>query len=320
MSNESNLLNDLDIFLSGNTEPPKAPSASQSQDLGVDINNDIAPPKAPTYSPSTTSTPPPPKQPSPPPQKEHESMSIPSDVQAAAVSAVVGSLVDENVTNVVRPKDDSSSYPFYKLSRYRFLFDVDTVDVAKRMGEALIPFKATSFIPNLNGNPDLYGPFWIVTTLILIFGMAGNLKDLWNAVIYYEEFEFSLGLVGTVASFLYIYYGVTPLVFWALYAWMAPVSPKLRELYCIYGYSGTIFIPAFLLDLLPFTFVWYLTGLIGGTIAGFFTMQALLGVVKIVPTEGQAVANDSKSVLLSMIAGGVQVVFAVTLKFILSPS
>lgn len=60
---------------------------------------------------------------------------------------------------------------------YQPFFDVDTEDVKDRLKLALIPFKDT-FFQISKDSPDLYGPFWILTTLIVMIAANGNIHAL----------------------------------------------------------------------------------------------------------------------------------------------
>jgi hypothetical protein len=49
--------------------------------------------------------------------------------------------------------------------------------VLQRCGAALYP--RANFLDVLEGNPDLYGPFWIATTVVLILFLGGTISDYW---------------------------------------------------------------------------------------------------------------------------------------------
>jgi protein YIPF1/2 len=57
---------------------------------------------------------------------------------------------------------------------YAQFFDIDTNEVMKRCGAALFP--RASFLDILDGNPDLYGPFWIATTVVFILFLSGTIS------------------------------------------------------------------------------------------------------------------------------------------------
>jgi hypothetical protein len=58
---------------------------------------------------------------------------------------------------------------------YAQFFDVDTSAVLQRCWAALFP--RANFLDVLEGNPDLYGPFWIATTVVLILFLGGTISE-----------------------------------------------------------------------------------------------------------------------------------------------
>lgn len=88
----------------------------------------------------------------------------------------------------------------WSLSFYAQFFDVDTSSVLHRCGAALFP--RANFLDVLEGNPDLYGPFWIATTVVLILFLGGTISDyLARAGKGAFAYDFSL-LSGEFFSFL----------------------------------------------------------------------------------------------------------------------
>lgn len=70
----------------------------------------------------------------------------------------------------------SSSKRFlWTLSFYAQFFDVDTSSVLSRCWAALYP--RANFLDVLEGNPDLYGPFWIATTVVFILFLGGTISQ-----------------------------------------------------------------------------------------------------------------------------------------------
>lgn len=68
----------------------------------------------------------------------------------------------------------------WTLSFYAQFFDVDTSSVLSRCWAALFP--RANFLDVLEGNPDLYGPFWIATTVVLILFLGGTISEYRNTV------------------------------------------------------------------------------------------------------------------------------------------
>jgi hypothetical protein len=69
----------------------------------------------------------------------------------------------------------SSKRYLWTLSFYAQFFDVDTNSVLARCWAALWP--RANFLDVLEGNPDLYGPFWIATTVVLILFLSGTISQ-----------------------------------------------------------------------------------------------------------------------------------------------
>jgi hypothetical protein len=74
---------------------------------------------------------------------------------------------------------------------YAQFFDVDTAEVIKRCWAALYP--RANFLDVLEGNPDLYGPFWIATTVVFILFLTGTISwKLANTGQAHYSYDFSL--------------------------------------------------------------------------------------------------------------------------------
>jgi len=68
----------------------------------------------------------------------------------------------------------SSKRFLWSLSFYAQFFDVDTTSVLSRCWAALYP--RANFLDVLEGNPDLYGPIWIATTVVFILFLGGTIS------------------------------------------------------------------------------------------------------------------------------------------------
>lgn len=63
---------------------------------------------------------------------------------------------------------DKQVHSFFSIEYYQQFFNVDTSMVVERIVSSIVPRKAPpSYLKQHIGlNPDLYGPFWIVVTLV----------------------------------------------------------------------------------------------------------------------------------------------------------
>ncbi len=65
---------------------------------------------------------------------------------------------------------------FLSVDFYRRFFDVDTDEVGARILGAVVPVRGRSFLQDVTKRrPDLYGPFWICTTLVVSVAVTGNM-------------------------------------------------------------------------------------------------------------------------------------------------
>lgn len=64
---------------------------------------------------------------------------------------------------------------YFSLSYYQQWFEIDSETLLKRVGKSMMP-PLTTFYQE-DEHPDLYGPFWITTTLIVAIASASNLAN-----------------------------------------------------------------------------------------------------------------------------------------------
>lgn len=65
-------------------------------------------------------------------------------------------------------------HSIFSIEFYQQYFNVDTNTVSERISSAIIPRRApVNYLKqNIGANPDLYGPFWIVVTLVNIWHLC----------------------------------------------------------------------------------------------------------------------------------------------------
>jgi hypothetical protein len=168
----------------------------------------------------------------------------------------------------------SGAGAFWTITYYQPLFDVDTVQVLNRIKGSLLPRPRGAFFELIAANPDLYGPFWIATTLIFAMAITGNLASYFAFVATDKNpkwtYDFSqLTFAGTV---IYSYVTLLPLIFWLLLRYYE-ASKKLADVLCIYGYTMAIFVPISILCVLPSNLLRWLVVLYGGVVSSIFLLS-----------------------------------------------
>ena len=72
-----------------------------------------------------------------------------------------------------------------------------------------MPWKNT-FVEKVSGNPDFYGPFWILTTIIFLLSSTGNLSRYFYNFHKDYDYIFKLELVRWAVVIIYTFGFGTP--------------------------------------------------------------------------------------------------------------
>ena len=132
-------------------------------------------------------------------------------------------------------------------------FNVELRDLKLKLKGALIPFNK-SFYQSIEINSDLYGPFWIYTTIIFLIALIANFsayflaKDKNNFVYDYNH----------VPHAVFIIYGFgfgAPFILWIISKFVFRIDIDLLTNMCIYGYSYTILVPILLICIIPYKII-----------------------------------------------------------------
>ena len=167
----------------------------------------------------------------------------------------------------------------WSLSFYAQFFDVDTSTVLHRCRTALIPFLPNTppFLDTLDGNPDLYGPFWIATTVVFILFLAGTISQKLESNDTKKTYDFKL--LSGAAGLIYGYTLFIPLGLWAALRWFGAQSLELVECWALYGYSNLFWIGVALLSWSPLDGLNYALVAVGFAISAFFLIKNLYPVI-----------------------------------------
>nr|KJB82570.1 hypothetical protein B456_013G204700 [Gossypium raimondii] len=160
----------------------------------------------------------------------------------------------------------------FTIAAYKPYFDVDTSDIIDRLKESLFPFRGT-FTEKTATNPDLYGPFWICTTLIFVAASIGTFVTYIAHKLKKKEWDYDINLVTWSAGVFYGYVTVVPLILYVILKYFSAPS-GLVQLFCLYGYSLFVFIPALCLSVVPLEiFRWVIAGVAGFMSATFVALN-----------------------------------------------
>ena len=128
------------------------------------------------------------------------------------------------------------------LSFLQKYFDIETEEIRDRLIFSLIPLNS-KFITLVQNKPDLYGPFWIYTTLVFVIAASGSLTKYLHGI---QAEEFFQEFVPLAASVIYGIGFCLPIILCLLMKFFGSETGFMLVL-CIYAYSFTIFIPIMIL-------------------------------------------------------------------------
>ena len=102
----------------------------------------------------------------------------------------------------------------------------------------------------LEGNPDLYGPVWIATTVVVILFLTGTISQYLSHQGK-DHFAYDFKLLSGAAGLVYGYTGLVPVGLWGVLKWYGSESANLLECACLYGYANLVWIVVALVSWSP---------------------------------------------------------------------
>ncbi|THC99381.1 hypothetical protein EYZ11_001105 [Aspergillus tanneri] len=190
------------------------------------------------------------------------------------------------------PGGTPTKLTLWSIHYYARFFDVDTNEVLRRCVAAVYP--RSNFLDVLEGNADLYGPFWIATTVVVILFLTGTISQ-WLSNNEKDHFEYDFTLLSGAAGLVYGYTGILPIALWGALRWFGSSTADLIECWALYGYSNLIWIAVALVSWSPLTALnWALVGVgFGWTV--FFLLRNMY------PVLNATDAKASKMLLILVI-------------------
>lgn len=181
----------------------------------------------------------------------------PAPAAPTPTQPLVSSTLPSRTSNTAQP-----SASIFSLKFYASYFDVDTIDVLRRSLLALNPFtpqQVLFFATDDNpapATPDLYGPFWITSSVIFFLFFASSFTGLIiSAFVQHKSYEYRFDLLTGAASMLYSYTFLWPPVLWAVARYLGLLTQQPEASFIsfvsLYGYSNVIWIPVAILAVMP---------------------------------------------------------------------
>ena len=137
-------------------------------------------------------------------------------------------------------------------------FNINQKELFERFKACVNP-TSTALKEKVHNKPDLYGPFWICTTLILTLVISESLFSVLVGLTRIGEkpkggFSFDFKLVGLAMSVVYGAFSMFPMLFIAANKVFGSNVPVIKSA-SIYGYSFLVFVVASLICIVPIYFI-----------------------------------------------------------------
>lgn len=153
-------------------------------------------------------------------------------------------LLDDDRSSLL-PEDSRASASVFSLPYYQRFFDVTTAQIGKRLMRPFIVHR--DFFTQDDPRPDLYGPFWLANTLIILLAASSTFSDWYafsrDSANNDKVWKYDFQRVTVAASTFYLFISVFPLLVWAVAQRVAASQKTLVEFMCIYGYSLIPLVP-----------------------------------------------------------------------------
>ncbi|KAH7106804.1 Yip1-domain-containing protein [Auriculariales sp. MPI-PUGE-AT-0066] len=206
-------------------------------------------------------------------------------------------------------RDAPTAASFWQVEYYQHYFDVDTSTVLKRCYTTLNPLTAKDYIASqLAPAPDLYGPFWTLTTVIFSLFVFSGLASSITAYLSDKPPEYDFQLLSIAVGLVYSYGLGVPILLWLALRYLGITEWSVVEAVSLFGYGQFVWIPVSLICVIPSRLLRIvLTGLAWG-VSGWFLVATIYPILA---------TAEAKSVrLLVIIIAALHAALAISFKIL----
>ncbi|KAK3090619.1 hypothetical protein FSP39_013182, partial [Pinctada imbricata] len=183
---------------------------------------------------------------------------------------------------LLKEDKDKPSPSFWTFEYYQQFFDIETHQVLGRILGSFVPRPKSNYIPDkIRPNPDLYGPFWVCTTLVFTTAIAGNLANYLGSGGKEYHWKYDFHKVTLAATAIFSYWWVIPTLLFGFLWWRgSKAGYTYLEILCVYGYSLAIYIPISILWVIQFSWFQWILVILGALLSGGVLMITFWPAVK----------------------------------------
>jgi len=207
---------------------------------------------------------------------------------------------------------------FFALEAYSAWFDIDTMTVLERCWKTMYPIEDYVEVV-LNGQPDLYGPFWVPTTLIFTLFLSSSLSSSIAAYLAEQPYSYDFTRLSVAVSIVYGYALAFPVLLWAVMRYWAKIDARsCVEIVSVYGYATTVWIAGAILSIPPISLVRFVFTVLSFGVSLAFLLRNFYPIFK--PMQQSSSFEDSPQAkaargLLLIVVGVLHAAFGMAMWF-----
>ncbi|KAF9260747.1 Yip1-domain-containing protein [Marasmius fiardii PR-910] len=197
---------------------------------------------------------------------------------------------------------------FWTVEYYQPYFDVDTKTVLKRCYSTLLP-TSTDFLSTHLNPPDLYGPFWTLTTLIFTLFLSSSLAASVSSYLSEPDkhYDYDFSLLSIAVGLVYSYGIAIPILLWLALRYLGVGEWSIVEAVAVWGYAMFVWIPTSILCVLPFKLArWILVSLAFAS-SGHFLVRNVYPIL----ASAEAKATRLFIIVIAILHAGLAITFQV---------
>ena len=191
-------------------------------------------------------------------------------------------------------------------------FNVTSEIILQRLKQGVNPYNNT-LLDSVKDSPDLYGPFWIYTSVVFCLAASGSLYQYIHNYSKTNLTSFAQ-FVSTSSFWIYLIGFTFPLIITLLLKYTSKSSINYMTALCIYGYTFAIFIPISIISVFFSSFIDWVLMLYAAASSSYILIKSFSHYF--FNTEGYSVTNNDKNKKYTIL--GVIVIFQLLLIWFMS--
>ncbi|KAF5392737.1 hypothetical protein D9757_000871 [Collybiopsis confluens] len=192
-----------------------------------------------------------------------------------------------------QPHAQKSGGGFWTVEYYQIYFEV-----LRRCYSTLLPTSTNYFSTHLNP-PDLYGPFWTLTTLIFTLFLSSSLAASISAYLSsQEDYDYDFGLLSQAVGIVYVYGLAFPICLWVALRYMGVGEWSVVDAVSIWGYAMFVWIPVSILCVIPVPLLRWALVFLAFASSGYFLIRNIYPILASFAPYFQAEAKATRLLII----------------------